>query len=739
MKWARVIATVILGAGLCVRIVFAAGNDLLQLESRLMRVHINPATGKWCLWDKESNVRWPTEGTADPGTAHGLDQPFQPKSISDTTVFLANSAGAGVIFELVDDGHSLTIRYEGEEIGAIRVLEDALAVTDTEGGYVIVPCREGLLIPADSGVAFERRFGTSDYEGCHMNMIGLQKSGSALIASWEDVYVEPTVLSQVQPNQTPGQRLTARFQLRRSARMIRLTPLGNGNWNTIAAAYRKLAEKKGSAIPISGKIRRNNHTQLLLGASNVKLWTCLARRMNEESTAEESVAVRWTFDEAAAIAEHLHNDLGIDRCLFMLGGWTEGGYDCRHPDNLPANSECGGNEALANAIQRIQNLNYVACLHDNYQDMYRDAKSWNPELIQKHPDGSLVQGGRWLGGRAYIVCASQQLDLAMRPQNLPAIQKLFGPWSYFIDTTYAAGPQECADPKHPIDGNADIAWKIRLSDAARNLFGLFGSECGREWAIPHSDFFEGLVGVSGKYYHTFDPASMGAIVIPFWEMVYHDCEICYGKYGYAAEQAAEYVAHHVLCARPLHYHSIPDHRYWIDFTPVSDPSVPERSCFTRTDSGWAGGLHPMDAFIKNTHEVLSPLHLETGHDRLSCLEFLTPDKTVRKATYDQSKNSIDTIVNFGQNDATIKCHLGGTVLLPPWGFVIESQRLAAFYAKSWNGIEYPEGALFTLRTVDGENISDAKRLRIFHGFGAKKIRVTGKEFEVEREAIVKVR
>ena len=31
-----------------------------------------------------------------------------------------------------------------------------------------------------------------------------------------------------------------------------------------------------------------------LGASNAKLWTCLAWRMNEERTAEESVRARWT-------------------------------------------------------------------------------------------------------------------------------------------------------------------------------------------------------------------------------------------------------------------------------------------------------------------------------------------------------------------------------------------------------------------------------------------------------------
>ncbi len=127
--------------------------------------------------------------------------------------------------------------------------------------------------------------------------------------------------------------------------------------------------------------------------------------MNEESTEEESVTVHWTFDEAAQIAEHLRHDLDVDRCLFMLGGWTEGGYDCRHPDNLPANPECGGNEQLSAAMERIQRLGYVGCLHDNYQDLYRDAASWDPALIEKRADGTLVEGGRWLGGRAYMVCA----------------------------------------------------------------------------------------------------------------------------------------------------------------------------------------------------------------------------------------------------------------------------------------------------------------------------------------------
>lgn len=841
-----------------------------RLESRTMTVEVDTATGQWALTDKRSGARWPTKGAAGAGAAKGLQGGFAEAEASDRLVRLGKKNGAAVVFELADGGRSLEIRYEGEAAGDVRVLGDALGITDAEGGYVLVPCREGLLIPADSGKSFRRTFGTSEYEGCHMNMLAFVKAGSGLIVSWDDAYVFPE-LQSTRPRSEKGyrQRLTADFSLRRSARSLRLTPLGEADWNAVAAGYRRIAEQKRLAGTLREKIQRNARAERMIGAANVKLWTCLARRMNEASTKEESVTVRWTFAEAAQIAEHLHKDVGIERCLFVMGGWTEGGYDCRHPDNLPANPECGGNRALAAAIRRIQALNYVACLHDNYQDMYRDARSWDPRYIEKRPDGSLIQGGRWLGGRAYMVCAPKQLELAKRPQNLPGIRKLFPAWSYFIDTTYAVGPRECHDPNHPIGRNEDIAWKARLSDYARELFGLFGSECGREWALPHSDFFEGLVGVSGRYYHSLDPASLGATVIPFWEMVYHDCQVCYGKYGYAADQAAEYVAHHVLCARPLHYHSIGDHLYWkapaagtgrVDARPrvvslepagkgsfriryawdvqcdvgadwrafvhfgtskdirfqddhvpqpptskwrkgqtveigphtvtvppsvgdkalnvylglfsledlaaraalpgcdaqrrilagrlqlkpelrfepaAAKPAASHRARYTRCDGGWAEGMHPTDVFLKNTQEVLGPLHSATAHDLLTRLEFLTPDRAVRRATYGRGAGATTVVVNFGAGDADVTSKLGGKAVLPPWGFVIEAPRFAAFCAKRWGGQDYGDGALFALRALDDKPPADSARVRIFHGFGPATITWRGRNYEVPREQVIR--
>jgi len=713
-----------------------------RLDGRTMTVEVDTQTGQWSLLDKRSGVRWPSEGTAAAGVSKGLQGGFAEVDLSGPNrVRLLKKNGAAVVFELADQGRALELRYEGKAVGDVSSLADALAITDVEGGYVIVPCREGLLVPADSGKSFRRTFGTSDYEGCHMNVLGLVKADSGLLVTWDDAYVFPELQSTRPRGGKVRQRLTAAFRLRRSARSLRLRPLGKGDWNTLAAGYRRIAERKKLAVTLREKTRRDAHAERMIGAANVKLWTCLARRMNEQSTKEESVKVRWTFDEAARIAEHLRGDLGIERCLFMMGGWTDGGYDCRHPDNLPANPECGGNAALADAIKRIQKLGYVACLHDNVQDMYRDAKSFDPDFIEKRPDGSLITGGRWLGGRAYMVCAPKQLELAQRPQNLPAIRKLFAPWSYFIDTTYAVGPRECHDPNHPIGRNDDIAWKVRLSDYARQMFGLFGSECGREWALGHSDFFEGLVGVAGRHFHNLKPDDLGAVVVPFWEMVYHDCQICWGKYGYAADSAAEYVAHHVLCARPLHYHSVGDHLYWKAARadkgkrPASGAAA-ARSCYLRCEGGWAEGLHPMDVFLKNTQEVLGPLHAATAHTRLTRLELLTPDRSLRRATYGSGRDATTVVVNFAPKVAEVTLRRGGRVVLPAWGFVVRGPRFAAFHARRWGGLDYADGALFTLRALDEQPLDQSRRVRIFHGFGAPAIRWKGRAYDVRREQTV---
>ncbi len=224
-------------------------------------------------------------------------------------------------------------------------------------------------------------------------------------------------------------------------------------------------------------------------------------------------------------------------------------------------------------------------------------------------------------------------------------------------------------------------------------------------------------------------------MIPFFEMVYHDCQIAYGKYGYQAEEAAEYVAHHVLCARPLHYHSFPDHLYW-QAGPGRSGEKNAQSAYTRSDNGWAEGMHPLDVFVKNTHEVLGPLHYVTALDRLTAFEYLTDDRTVRRAVYGEGSEATKVTVNFGRTDAEIVSEIGGRTVLPPWGFLVESPRFIAFHAHFWNGQDYGDGALFTLQPTDDKPLKDSGSIRVFHAFGPATLVWLGKTYELKREQVI---
>ena len=147
-------------------------------------------------------------------------------------------------------------------------------------------------------------------------------------------------------------------------------------------------------------------------------------------------------------------------------------------------------------------------------------------------------------------------------------------------------------------------------------------------------------------------------------------------------------------------------------------------------------MHPLDVFVKNTYEILGPLHSVTAHDTLSKLEFLTEYFTLRQATYGRGEDATKVIVNFSTKEAQIESKLGGKVTLPPWGFVIEGPRFAAFHARRWNGQDYGKGALFTLRPMDNKDLKDANRIRIFHAFGPETIKFRDSLYKVQRELVI---
>jgi hypothetical protein len=740
-----------------------AKQDLKRLDTPYLSVHISPENGRYEILDKQTHVTWRSNPYQARFGEVNLIVDGKEQQADLARCELESEAGAialsfhplperpeawlRVQIHALDDGKTLEFSYtasEGLPVKSVRLLDDALWTTDREKGYVVVTPRMGLLIPATSGLKFTHQFDTYAYEGSHMEMLGVVKRGATALVTWNDPYVAPEIRSEVSPAGLAGanQALSTSLILRKSAKSLRIRFCGKGDYVTIAKAYREIARQRGLLVPWSEKLQGHPERAKLFGAINYKLWALLDREMNEASTQEEVVKVVWTFDEAAQVAEHLKNDLKLDRVLFVIGGWTHRGYDNQHPDILPANPECGGNTGLAECARRVMAQGYLFCLHDNYQDIYRDSPSWDESLIMKHPDGSLVKGGKWWGGRAYLTCSKQALGLAERPQNLPAVKELTHADSYFIDTTYASGLQECFDPAHPLTRADDMLWKQKLSDYARKMFGIFGSEDGREWAIPHADFFEGLTGVDGRWFHDKKlRAEVGGVSVPLFELVYRDTIALYGKYGFDIAQSADYVLYHLSIGRTLNYHDIPPHLYWKEkpaegATTALGPGGRDPALFTRADGGWAEGLHPMDRFVKNTYEILSPLNELTAEMQMTQHEFLTPDRKVQRTVFGEGAEAVEVVVNDGDRTLRHKARLGGTVRLPPQGFVVEAPTFVAFHALNWNGVKYASAPLFTLRSLDGLPLRRSVKVRVFHAFGDSRIKLGRRVQEVQKEAIL---
>ncbi|HUT37619.1 MAG TPA: DUF5696 domain-containing protein [Planctomycetota bacterium] len=157
--------------------------------------------------------------------------------------------------------------------------------------------------------------------------------------------------------------------------------------------------------------------------------------------------------------------------------------------------------------------------------------------------------------------------------------------------------------------------------------------------------------------------------------------------------------------------------------------------FARADNGWAEGMHPLDAAVKNIYEFTSPT---------SELAFFLPI-----TRYERRADGLVLSV-FGDGAVEVAVNLGrdgvehaGAVLPPRSGFIVRAPTFLAFHASAYQGTAYAPTALFTVRSLDGQPIERSTKLRVFHGFGPSKLVLTtsrvaeGKlTVDVTREAII---
>ncbi len=723
-----------------------------SLETDAFALHVDAQSGAFSLHDRRSGATWTSnpfgKGFAtlylrgDGRAAHVQVNRFSHVETKDGAIVMhavphvdGVDVGVRVRFEIrivtperLQFAYSSTSTGDWSVIGA-RLLDQAFWTTDADKGAAVIPHRLGLQLDAGAGEPNIRQFAhyTVHDEGYSMAFCGMTKGGAALLFAWDDLDARLEVRhTPVDEPHIPGSALIAPSLIFKGASgACTVHALGPGDYVTIAKAYREVAKERGLLRPWSEKRRRFPSVDLLAGAADFKPFV-LRRTLPfayRNPTDQEIVQVQYTADEVATLAEHWRRDLEIDRAMVVLAGWIHRGYDNQHPDILPAAPEIGGDAGVAEAAARVKACGYLFGLHDNYQDMYKDAPSWDEGCLIHLRDGAPMKGGVWLGGQAYHMTGRAGLELARRPANLPEVKRRFDPTVYFIDTTLASPLFESWAPT-PQTKDEDLEARRALIDVAKDLFGVFGSEEGVEWGVPHADYFEGIMS------HKFrTPAD--APVVPLFPIVYGDCvQLLPHQSDVLRTHLGKWVLDNILYAALPLYH-FGDHLYHLE-TPKGeqDPGLEPQgleSVFARADQGWAEGMHPTDRMIKNTYEVLSYLNRITFDSPMTDHARLTPDGSLQMSRF----GDVRVVVNYGPQER----ELDGA-LLPAYGFVIEGPTFIAFHALRYAGVEYPGGALFTARSLDGAPIASSSQVRIYHGFGPTRLRIAGREFEVAREEVV---
>ncbi len=705
-----------------------AAADKPMLESAALRVEVDPTDGTARLLDKRAGAIW---DLGSPSLVMNDKNAAPVRIIGGVTPggrTLSYRTDKGLRFQmrLADDARAVEYSFDAipADVAEVLLLHNSLAIGPGPDSYFAIPIGLGILVSANGDKPSSRRFpsygGYGNNTGYSMAMAGVVNRGSAILVTWNDPHTAIIADYAIEPQR----RLAMSLGLRRASRSARIQPLGRGGYVEIAKAYRPIAKERGFLKTLAEKIEENPEVARFVGAADFKPFVLSRSRR----TGAESVRLGFTFEETADLAEHFARDLGIDRAMLILAGWINGGYDNKHPDIMPAAPEAGGNDGLAAASRRVHALGkgWVFGLHDNYQDFYKDAPTWDADYIMKNPDGSLHAGGVWAGGQAYLVCSRRAVDLASRPQNVPLVKALFNPDVYFADTVFAVPLYECFDPKHPLTLADDIRYKLQLSDYLRKQVGLFGSEDGLEWGVPHTDYFEGML----SHRTGFNSGGMapGDISVPMFEMVFGDAIPMYAHQSDRARfDNPTYILIHILHAE-MPVYQFGNHHYWTE-TAAPQPSraqlqQPLSTVFAQ------GGRFPnqTDQFIKNTFEVLSPLVRSTALEPMTDHRFLTADRKVERSRFG-SDTSIT--VNFGQSDFT-----AGNAILPQWGFVVECPTMTAFYARSYGALKYDEPALFVIRSMDGRPVSSSQKVRIYHGFGDNRVLFRGKVVQVETETVL---
>ncbi len=287
-----------------------------------------------------------------------------------------------------------------------------------------------------------------------------------------------------------------------------------GGYNEIAKTYRAYLQERGKVVTLAEKTAQNPRLQQMHGGrilSYMQAIPAFNKRTGEDylfmpehlKQERPNKELRFTHAQLKKSIDYAKKS-GFTRGLVNIRGWINGGYDYSHPDVWPPDPDLGDYRELAQLMASDPSLPF--CLHENYQDIYDHLPSF-PKGVLRRPDGSLMPGGLWAGGQAYILNSRDGLKYAKR--NWQQIKQL-QPQAMFIDTVTAAKLYQSFEPGNTLTRLQDRQWKSEILKFYLDQGLLVGSEESADFGVPFCHWLENR------------HERKAGETIPLWSLVFHD-------------------------------------------------------------------------------------------------------------------------------------------------------------------------------------------------------------------------
>ncbi len=158
--------------------------------------------------------------------------------------------------------------------------------------------------------------------------------------------------------------------------------------------------------------------------------------------------------------------------------------------------------------------------------------------------------------------------------------------------------------------------------------------------------------------------------------------------------------------------------------------------FMMGEGGWGEDMHPFDIFLKNMEEIILPFRELIFGKRIIRFEYLDDKGNV---IFVEFENGVEIIVNKDLKDYECFSTLYGKTFLPPYGYIVSSDRFLSFHAYGINDHRENKPLLVSVRTLDGKIFKETTKLKVYHAFGPSTFKFMRKIIDVGGEKIYTIK